>query len=254
MERVNWDIYDDFKFKKQLWSPWFIQKYFSVVRVNLLYFHSLLAMCTLFMTVMILHLKYATQLGYFYWKLNLLKLCLGNKKSYNLGNCTAWTHKLCNLYFFVVFVQESLGALLLACTGVTCVLASEQDSGYVPGFVGLAMAYCFMVRWLHLHHVYAPHGICWINIIDYKIVQSIAIIALWANQLLFEKKVHFFQLYTSVGWLARCSIDIATQLGAVGRTLHNTKTIPQEDCPFRGEVKVTLLVWFLLVLRILNLF
>ena len=27
-------FYDDFKLKKTLWSPWFIQKYFSVSRVN----------------------------------------------------------------------------------------------------------------------------------------------------------------------------------------------------------------------------
>ena len=27
-------IYDDFKLKKTLWYPWFIQKYFSVVRIK----------------------------------------------------------------------------------------------------------------------------------------------------------------------------------------------------------------------------
>ena len=27
-------MYDDFKLKKTLWFPWFMQKYFSVVRVN----------------------------------------------------------------------------------------------------------------------------------------------------------------------------------------------------------------------------
>ena len=33
-ERANKDIYDDSKMKKTLWSSWFIQKYFSIVRVN----------------------------------------------------------------------------------------------------------------------------------------------------------------------------------------------------------------------------
>ena len=34
-ETANQDIYDDFKFQKQqLWSLWFKQKYFSVVRVE----------------------------------------------------------------------------------------------------------------------------------------------------------------------------------------------------------------------------
>ena len=28
------DIYDNFYLKITLWSPWFIQKYFSIVRVN----------------------------------------------------------------------------------------------------------------------------------------------------------------------------------------------------------------------------
>ena len=31
--RANYDIYD-FKLKQTLWSPWFIQKYFSVTRVK----------------------------------------------------------------------------------------------------------------------------------------------------------------------------------------------------------------------------
>ena len=34
-QRINQDIYDDFKLKKKnLWSLWFIQTYLSVVRVN----------------------------------------------------------------------------------------------------------------------------------------------------------------------------------------------------------------------------
>ena len=32
VQGANWDIYDDLKLKKILWSPCFIQKYFSVVR------------------------------------------------------------------------------------------------------------------------------------------------------------------------------------------------------------------------------
>ena len=26
-EKTNLDIYDDFKLRKNLWSPWFVQKY-----------------------------------------------------------------------------------------------------------------------------------------------------------------------------------------------------------------------------------
>ena len=34
-ERANLDIYDDFKLKKNIWYPWFINKYFSFVRIIL---------------------------------------------------------------------------------------------------------------------------------------------------------------------------------------------------------------------------
>ena len=34
LKRVNYHIYDDFKMKKTIWSPWFIQKYCSVGRVK----------------------------------------------------------------------------------------------------------------------------------------------------------------------------------------------------------------------------
>ena len=34
MNDIHDSIYDDFKFKKNIWSPWFIQKYFSALRVN----------------------------------------------------------------------------------------------------------------------------------------------------------------------------------------------------------------------------
>ena len=34
MKRTDQDIYDEFKLKKSFWSPWFIQNYFSVVRVR----------------------------------------------------------------------------------------------------------------------------------------------------------------------------------------------------------------------------
>ena len=30
-----YDIYDDLKLKKNLWTPWFIQKYFNVVMVKM---------------------------------------------------------------------------------------------------------------------------------------------------------------------------------------------------------------------------
>ena len=33
-ERYNSDIYNDFKLKKKIWPLWFIQKYFSIAKVN----------------------------------------------------------------------------------------------------------------------------------------------------------------------------------------------------------------------------
>ena len=32
--RANWDFYDNLKLRKTLWSPWFAQKYFNVVRAK----------------------------------------------------------------------------------------------------------------------------------------------------------------------------------------------------------------------------